>query len=369
MKEWGFFFLLTMGGLLACSSCLHNPAPFDEAKWRRQVESQSPEKLYAEHFKDGQYFNPWMPMDHGGFWRFLKWKLSPKPDYSEEAKNHKPQFIPDLKKRIQAMPGGAFIAWVGHSTFLMRLRGEYWITDPIFSERALLPKRITPPAITGKELNELTPRLNVVISHNHHDHLDADSIRSLPEGTRFFVTLGLKGYVESLHKGPVREMDWWESADVGDGSRLVCLPAQHWSRRLGQGYNQTLWASFLLITPEVSIYYGADSGYFIGYREFGRKFPQIDYALLSTTAYHPRWFMHYAHKSIPESLDAFTDLGAEYFIPTQWGTFHLGDEPPGYPALDLMRHIKERNLDPSRFIILDIGQIEPIRKGIQVRHG
>jgi L-ascorbate metabolism protein UlaG (beta-lactamase superfamily) len=72
--------------------------------------------------------------------------------------------------------------------------------------------------------------------------------------------------------------------------------------------------------------------------------------------------MHYAHKNIPEALDAFQDLGAKYFIPTQWGTFALGDEPPGYPALDLKRTIKERNLDPSRFLILDIGQIVPIRK-------
>ncbi len=367
MKKWGFFLLLSLGGLLAGSSCLHNPATFDEVKWRKQVESQSVEKLYANHFNEGKYFNPWMPMEHGGFWRFLKWKLSRKANYSEEATNHKPKLIPDLQRRIQAMPEGDFIAWIGHSTFLIRLQGEYWITDPIFSERALLPKRITPPAITEKELKELTPRLNVVISHNHHDHLDADSLRSLPEGTKFFVTLGLKAYVKSLHKGPVREMDWWESVDVGGGARLVCLPAQHWSRRLGQGYNQTLWASFLLITPEVSIYYGADSGYFIGYREFGRKFPQIDYALLSTTAYHPRWFMHYAHKSIPEALDAFHDLGAKYFIPTQWGTFHLGDEPPGYPALDLRSHIKERNLDPSRFIILDIGQIETIRKTFQAK--
>jgi L-ascorbate metabolism protein UlaG (beta-lactamase superfamily) len=348
---------------------MHNPAPFDEVNWRRRVEDQSAEKLYAPHFNDGKYFNPWMPMEHGGFWRFLKWKLSPNAQYSEEEKNYKPKFIPELKKRIQSIPEGDFIAWIGHSTFLMRLRGEYWITDPIFSGRALLPKRITPPAITGEELKALTPRLNVVISHNHYDHLDADSIRSLPENTRFFVTLGLKEYVESLHKGAVREMDWWESADAGGGARLICLPAQHWSRRFGQGYNRTLWASFLLITPGTLIYYGGDSGYFMGYKEFGKKFPNIDYALLDTTAYHPRWFMHYAHKNMPEALDAFQDLGAKFFIPTQWGTFALGDEPPGYPALDLKRTIKERNLDPSRFLTLDIGQIEPIRKPVHTKKG
>jgi hypothetical protein len=85
-----------------------------------------------------------------------------------------------------------------------------------------------------------------------------------------------------------------------------------------------------------------------------------------SSAYHPRWFMHYAHKSIPEALDAFQDLGAEVFIPTHWGTFQLGDEPPGYPALDLMRTIEERKLAPSRFLLLDIGELRllrPVQKG------
>jgi N-acyl-phosphatidylethanolamine-hydrolysing phospholipase D len=86
----------------------------------------------------------------------------------------------------------------------------------------------------------------------------------------------------------------------------------------------------------------------------------IDYALVSTTAYHPRWFMYYAHKSIPEALDALHDLGAEYFIPTQWGTLQLDDELLDYPALDLTRTVLERGLDPSQFLILDLGEIRRI---------
>jgi N-acyl-phosphatidylethanolamine-hydrolysing phospholipase D len=116
----------------------------------------------------------------------------------------------------------------------------------------------------------------------------------------------------------------------------------------------------MLVTPTATIYYGADSGYFIGYREIGRRYPGIDYALLPTTAYHPRWFMHYNHMDVREAIDAFQDLGARYMIPTQWGAFPLGNEPVGYAALELKRTIKERGLDPSRFLIADIGQIVPI---------
>jgi N-acyl-phosphatidylethanolamine-hydrolysing phospholipase D len=60
------------------------------------------------------------------------------------------------------------------------------------------------------------------------------------------------------------------------------------------------------------------------------------------------------------ALDAFNDLNARYMIPQQWGTFHLGDEPPGYSILELRRKITERRLDASRFITLDIGEILPL---------
>jgi N-acyl-phosphatidylethanolamine-hydrolysing phospholipase D len=362
MKKLGILSLFSVSGVLLVLSCMHIPVPFDEAGWRKQVDAQPTEMLYAPHFEAGRYFNPWMPMEHGGPWRFLRWRLSRKATYAEEEKSFGPRFIPELSERIRAMPEGNFIAWIGHSTFLLRIRGDYWITDPMFSERALLPKRITPPAITGDALRELTPRLNVLISHNHYDHLDADSIRSLHPESRIYTPLGLKKLLESFHNGLVQELDWWQEIDLGEGKRLVCLPAQHWSRRIGQGRDQTLWASYLLISPETSVYFGGDSGYFIGYREIGRRFPQIDYALLATTAYHPRWFMHYAHMNIPEALQAFRDLGAKHFIPTQWGTFALGDEPPGFPGLDLMRRVQEDNLDPSRFILPGIGEILPLRQ-------
>ncbi|HNT69721.1 MAG TPA: MBL fold metallo-hydrolase [Syntrophorhabdaceae bacterium] len=346
---------------LSLASCLP-PKTFNESEWRNRVAGTKKEMLYAPHFKDGRYFNPWMPMERNSFWAFLRWKFEQKADYTAEERAYVPALVPDLKKRIQSLPGGDFIVWIGHGTFLIRINGEYWITDPMFSERALLPKRKVPPGITAEEIKGLGGKVNVIISHNHYDHLDEDSIAALPGDARVFVPLGLKKFVQGMGKRNVEEMDWWQTIDCGNNIKIICLPAQHWSRRAGQGFNETLWASYLLVTPDVSIYYGADSGYFIGYKEFGKRFPGIDYALLPTTAFTPRWFMHYAHVDIPEVLDSFQELNAKYFMPTQWGTFHLGDEPVGYPVLTLRRMIKERNLDPSRFIITDIGQIVPIAK-------
>ncbi|OPY67605.1 MAG: metal-dependent hydrolase [Syntrophorhabdaceae bacterium PtaU1.Bin034] len=319
--------------------------------------SRDPVLLHAPHKEGDRYFNPWLPMEERGLKGLIQWRLSRKARYSSDEKAYLPHVLPDMKKRIQESGQDDFIAWIGHATFLIRLNGQYWLTDPIFSERALLPKRKTPPALPLDDLKDIAPRLNVLISHNHYDHLDKKTLRSLPFSTRVFVPPGLGDYVKGMGKSVVTEIDWWQTIDCGNSIRLVSLPAQHWSRRLGQPVNTSLWASYLLITPSATIYFGGDSGYFIGYKEIGKRYPGIDYALMPTTAYHPRWFMHYAHMDIDECLDAFRDLEASYFIPMQWGTFELGDEPAGYPAIDLKKKIASRQLDPSRFIIMDIGQI------------
>jgi len=341
-------------------SCAAGDRTFGERDWRERADAADPSALRATHERDGSYFNPWMPAeDIGGFSRFLRWKFSSKTSYTEEEQIYLPAVLPDAVGRIRALPADQdFILWIGHASFLIRIGGEIWLTDPMFSARALLPRRRTPPALSAEDIRQLgSKRINVVISHNHYDHLDRESLRALPDDARIFVPLGLKDYVRDLGKPQVLEMDWWQAIECGNGVRLVCLPAQHWSRRFAQGRDRTLWASYLIASPGSTVYFGGDSGYFIGYREIGRMFPGIDYALMPTTAYHPRWFMHYAHMNIDEALDAFDDLKARYFIPTQWGAFDLGDEPAGYPGLDLERTIKKRNVDPSRILILDVGQI------------
>lgn len=357
----GFALFIAAFFLVFLFSCVLNSPKFDEEKWRRDVENQKTEMLYASHYDKGRFFNPWMPMKEKGFPRFLRWKLTSKETYTDEERAFLPGIIPRLRERIAKFDGN-FIAWIGHGTFLIRSGGEYWLTDPMFSERALLPKRLTPAAMTASEFGEWKGNLNVVISHNHYDHFDEKSIRDLPAGTRFFVPLGLKEAVHKEGQDDVTEMDWWETKDLPGGIRIVCLPSQHWSRRISQGINRTLWASWLVITPDVTIYYGGDSGYFIGYREIGRKFPGIDYALIPVSAYQPRWFMHYSHVDPKEALDAFRDLGARYFIPTQWGTFPLGNEPAGYPMADLRRVLPSSGIDAKRVLIMDIGQIIGIEK-------
>ncbi len=358
-----FLLCMTLISLLAAlSSCSSKDKnTFSETKWARQVEETRVADLYAEHYADGNFFSPWMKMNDKSFFDVLGWKLFSKTDFTKQEKSFLPRVIPGTADRLKNTKGD-FVLWIGHNTFLIRVNDKYWLTDPIFSKRALLPARVTPPALTLEEFNHIVKDINIVISHNHYDHLDRPSMEKLSKNARVFVPRGLKNYVMEMNKDNVLEMDWWDEFDLGKGSKLICLPAQHWSLRVNQGRNKSLWASYLLVTPKATIYFGGDSGYFKGFSEIGRKYPGIDYAFMATTAYRPRWFMYYQHMNIEEAIKGFDDLGAKNFIPTQWGTFRLGSEPAGFPGLDLKRYIKKHKHYRSKLKIMDIGQIMPIKQ-------
>jgi L-ascorbate metabolism protein UlaG (beta-lactamase superfamily) len=331
---------------------------FDEKKWQLRTTNIDTKKLYAYNKNSETFYNPWLPSERKSFFRVLSWKFTKAANsYTKEEIAYKPKINILKAADLIKVQNRNYIIWIGHNTFLIKIENNYFITDPMFSKRALLPKRVTPPAITIAELKKVTKTINIIVSHNHYDHLDEDSIEELPNNGTTIVPLGLKELISDLNKDNIVELNWWQEHVFKNNFKIVCLPAQHWSRRITQSTNSTLWASFMLVTPKHTFYLGGDSGYFIGYKEFAKKFKKIDYAFLPITAYHPRWFMHYAHMNVEEAISAFDDLNAKYFIPTQWGTFNLGDNPPGYPGLDLKRNIKDQHLNKNRFLILEIGQI------------
>lgn len=106
--------------------------------------------------------------------------------------------------------------WLGHASLLLRLNGYFLLTDPVFSRRAS-PVSFAGPARRTEiplDLNQL-PRLDaVLISHNHYDHLDKKTVRSLIKrfpDVHFFVPLGLKTWFSRRGTEQVTELDWWQS--------------------------------------------------------------------------------------------------------------------------------------------------------------
>lgn len=325
--------------------------PFDEDAWQERVEATRVEDLYA-HNRDprGRFFNPWDRQQKTGFWRWVASRNSVAGLHERAWQT--PTVVND--GAYLAEPANSYsITHIGHATFAVHWDGQVVLTDPFFSDWAAVVRRIVPPALGPEQIPD---GAIVVISHNHYDHLDKHSIQSLAGKAQFLCPSGIGDLLRGWGARQVTELNWWESVEIG-GTEFTFLPTQHWSRRLGQGYNETLWGSWLLQRNGTSVYFGGDSGYFKGYREFGRKYPKIDVALLPIGAYEPRWFMHYAHVNIPEVLQAAADIGAAMLIPTQWGVLELGDEPAAWPAEELRQALQTTHREmASRVRILAVGE-------------
>lgn len=307
------------------------------------------DSLYAPHGEPGHFFNPWAPFTNT-FLQVLRWQLG----RNEYDKKTRPRV------RVVANDGGYLkdrnqppsVTWVGHSTFAVQDGGDVFLTDPHFGARALVPRRITPPGIP---LKAVPADAFAVLSHNHYDHLDDWTVRRLPGTVQWFVPLGLGAWFRRRGRQRVVEMDWWQSARHGRWT-LTCLPAQHWSNRLGMGRNSTLWCSWLLDSGERRYYFAGDSGYYHGFAEIGRRFPGIDVAFLPIGAYEPRWFMRFQHVDPEEAYQAFLDLGARAMIPMHWGCFDLTDEPVDLAPKVLSEVLERRGADRERAPILAVGE-------------
>jgi N-acyl-phosphatidylethanolamine-hydrolysing phospholipase D len=207
----------------------------------------------------------------------------------------------------------------------------------------------------GIPIEAVPPDAFAVVSHNHYDHLDRWSVETLPASVGWFVPLGLGDWFRSRGREDVTELDWWQNARRGRWT-ITCLPAQHWSRRIDQGTNESLWCSWLLDSGDHSYYFAGDTGYFHGFREFRRRYGAPDVAMLPIGAYEPRWFMKYQHMNPAEAYQAFLDLGARTLLPMHWGTFDLTDEPVELPPAVLDQVVKERGGDAERVRTMAVGE-------------
>jgi N-acyl-phosphatidylethanolamine-hydrolysing phospholipase D len=305
--------------------------------------------LYAEHRRDGAFFNPWEPFDWS-FFRFLRWRFS----RNAFDKSRAPE-IPWVRNDGASLAGrerSGSVVWVGHATVAVHDDDDVFLTDPHFGERALLPRRVVPPGIP---LASVPGDAFAVVSHNHYDHLDRFTVEQLPDSIEWYVPLGLAEWFRARGRERVVELDWWQSAVRGRWT-ITCLPAQHWSRRIEQGTNSSLWCAWLLDSGARRYFFAGDTGYFAGFAEFGRRFGPIDLALLPIGAYEPRWFMRYQHMNPEEAYAAFRDLGARYMLGLHWGTFDLTDEPLDLPPRALREAVAAAKGDDSRVKLLAIGE-------------
>ena len=214
---------------------------------------------------------------------------------------------------------------LGHSTLLLKLRGEYWLTDPVFGERAspfkrMGPKRFHAPPIA---LENLPPLRGVILSHDHYDHLDRETVLALAATTGVFLAplgVGDRLIEWGVDAAKIRQLDWWQSSEVA-GLTFTATPAQHFSGRSLFDGNSTLWASWVIADGDLRVFFSGDTGYFEGFREIGKRLGPFDVTLIETGAYDAQW--PYVHMQPEETVQAHLDLRGRWLVPIHNGTFDL----------------------------------------------
>ncbi len=251
------------------------------------------------------------------------------------------------------------VTWISHSTLLIQLEPVNVLTDPHWSRRASPvsfggPRRLTPP---GLRFEDLPPIHVVLISHDHYDHLDVETVKRLAatHRPRFLVPLGLKAWFAEIGITDVDELDWWDERSV-HGLTFVCVPAQHFSGRTLWDRNRRLWSGWALLGRERRLYFAGDTAYWAGLKEIGARLGPFDLAAIPIGAYLPPVIMKASHTNPEEALAALAEVRGRIFVPLHWGTFDLADEPPGDPPRRLAAEARRLQLGPDRVWLLRHGE-------------
>ena len=217
--------------------------------------------------------------------------------------------------------------WIGHSTTLVEIDGIRLLLDPVWSQRSspfswVGPRRFHTPPLALEDLPVIDA---VLISHDHYDHLDMNTVKHLAgRGYRFIVPLGVGARLEGWGVPGIRitELDWWQSTDVA-GITVTATPARHFSGRslVMLDRDETLWAGFAMTGPIHSVYYTGDTGMFPGFREIGEQLGPFDVVLAESGAYNRLWSD--VHMGPEQAVQAAKDAGGRLLIPVHWGTFDL----------------------------------------------
>ncbi|MDR2105163.1 MAG: MBL fold metallo-hydrolase [Deferribacteraceae bacterium] len=324
---------------------------FDELDWVNTINSTDRELLYAPHRnKDGTYFNPWLlrqkKITFFGSLRYFLFAEEYKPEFSETGLTN----VDNSYKYLRDSEDFS-ISFAGHASFIIKMDKSAIFIDPFFSDSAFLMKK---KVIIDFDFNNVPDKPIVLITHNHYDHLDSYSVKELAKKNAIFIVpQGVGNTILEYGGKQIYELDWWETLNI-NGIVYTFLPAQHWSRRLGQSENLSLWGGFL-ITGSKNIYFSGDSGYFMGFKEFGELY-SLDYAIVGAGAYIPRWMMHYSHTNIPEFFQAVHDLNAKVTIPMHFGVIQLGKEPILYPLYEIKRRLNDEPETAQRVLPLRVGE-------------
>lgn len=261
---------------------------------------------------------------------------------------HPKEPLPTEKMDKKHLQNGDFV-WLGHSSVLFKTDGKTLLTDPVYHNASPLPYTIKPYAMTNPPTIDELPIIDaVLISHDHYDHLDYRGIQKMNHKVKhFYVPLGVKAHLQrwGVSDDKITELDWYEQRTMqgkkGSQIELILTPSRHFSGRNFSTRNTTLWASWVVKSPSVSLFFSGDSGYGKHYAEIGERFGPFDIALMEDGQYNKRW--EDIHMLPEQTVQASLDLDAKHVLPVHWGKFDLSLHPWEEPIERFLAAAEKQN--------------------------
>jgi L-ascorbate metabolism protein UlaG (beta-lactamase superfamily) len=283
-------------------------------------------------------------MQKGAFfdtlWQYMTSKAERVP------KNKPGPFHTDVSVYKTPPASGLRITWMGHSSLLIEIDGKRILTDPVWNRASFVsfagPERFFAAPLA---LQNMPPLDAIIISHDHYDHFDEKTIKILAQtNTPFYCSVGVGPYLQKwgVAKQLITEMDWSDSAMIGDDCKLTATPARHFSGRGIVNRSTTLWSSFVIKGNKHNIFFGADSGWFPGFKDIGDAFGPFDLTMVEIGAYNKNWAD--IHMGPVNATEAHLALRGKVMMPIHWGTFNLALHPWREPVELLQEAALQKNI-------------------------
>ena len=314
----------------------------------------------SPHYKDGAFQNlhetVMMTSDKSRFRSILDFLFRKVEGLRPEKE------IPVIKTNLQGISNNKdVLVWFGHSSYLIQIDGKRILVDPVFcmgSPVSFINKPF--PATYTYQPNDMPDIDYLVITHDHWDHLDYQTIMQLKDRIRKIICrLGVGEHFEywGFEEDQLIELDWYENStsDNEAGLSIHCLPARHFSGR-GLTANQTLWGSFLIETSSKKIFIGGDGGYDTHFEEIGNRYPGIDLAILENGQYNEDW--KYIHTMPSELNRVAKDLKARKILTVHHSKFALAKHRWDEPIMNVRKMIETDSLNVLNPVIGEVVNID-----------
>lgn len=238
-----------------------------------------------------------------------------------------PILLPDLAEWERR---DNFFVWYGHSVLFLKLNGLHILIDPMFGNNAA-PISPFPVKRFSKEsfsIIDLLPPIDyILLTHDHYDHLDYDSIQKLKSKTQaFLVALGVKRHLVKwgIPSQKIIEMDWWDT-HYAKGMEIHFTPTRHFGGRRMSEQNKSFWGGWALKTDSINVWFSGDGGYGKHFKEIGQELGPFDIGFIECGQYNDLWNL--IHLFPEESVKVCKEVGVQTAVPVHWGGFALAQHP------------------------------------------